>query len=498
MTNAVQAAREFLRNALDARSQWDHRPLPSIRILAEQAGVSRETMRRAAHELAQEGSVEISPSLGIRAAGHRAPERMLEHAAERTPRDRWSTVCERLRREILNGTFGPTHTLPAYKELCDTFGVSYRTLYRAIQTLCRQGLLVRYGRGYRVVTHTENRPRNTVVLIVVGDNRGTMRFPHLRSLPNFFSLHNECVSRNLQLEIVTVSPAGDLITCITGDETVLHKGAHHVLGYIVWASFFPKNQLLDFLHARLAPTELPIAFVDDSGDMRPVDRTHGVRWFLPTLGFEAGEMIARTLLQKEHRHVAILHTDSDAGVYRRRAEGIKAVFAAASMESNVLEVKIDPRPPVSHAAMRKLTSQATRNRSDTHTEVWAMRALAEQHFRDIDKLVYGDIIREALMRELTRLIRNTRITAWVGLTDVVGVAAYNFLKSLGDEYERKIAVFGFDNSTDSLCYGLSSFDFNGRALAASAVSYVLRPAHFRGEPNPLVVPGFVVERRSSW
>lgn len=500
MPRPVERARGYLGQVLEESREHI---LPSLRVLAHRAGVSRETMRRAAKALADDGMLLVTPGAGIQ---RRLPGRVDAPSTPTRPRDRWRAVRDSLRRDILRGGYRADGALPTNGALSERIGVNYRTLDKAIQALCQEGLLTRHGNTYRIVTHTVSAARNTVVLIVLGNREGHLRFVHPRALLNFHYLNSECRVRGLQLEVVTVSPSNEVISFLNGNDTVLSGRAGTVLGFILWADFPPRDLLLNVVYTHLASLAQPVAFVDESSDTRPLSSAHRVRFFTPTLGFEAGEAVARMLLSRGHEHVAILHSSLQAGVLQARVEGIRSVYAAAGLAGNVRMAAIAHQDVEEvHRGLSGKITELKRlieplGRPDAvgmQSPLWSLHTMVHRHAEDIIRQVRLDARSEALGPMLSSLYRQEETTAWIGTTDAAAITGLEFLQSQDRKHRKAIAVVGFDNSVESMSRGLTTYDFNGRSLAASALNYVLNPGAFHHEPNPMVVPGFVVERRST-
>lgn len=488
---ALSRARAYLETLLDSVEARDGRLLPGVRVLAGRAGVSRETMRRAALQCAREGKLDMCHGSGIRVPRPSAPAPLSDK-----PRERWRAVASRLRASVLRGTVGAKGVLPSAKELRLTLGVSHHTVGRAMRHLCEEGLVVRHGRGYRSAFHTAAPPGHALVLITGGDRWGRLRFPHPRSLTNLQFLQSACAVHNLELHIVVVTPSGDRLSYPTGDTTVLGPSAGHVLGHVVWIATGP-DQLLPAVREHLSARDLPVAVVDESAEQTAtVSSLRRARWFRPTLGFGAGREVGQMLLGDGHRRVSFLLSTPETPLMLQRLDGVRAAYRDAGLDGAVQVIRGEAQRATSLAGMRGAALAAVRSvRTDTFLG-WALKTLVTSHPDDLGHLLHDDLIREAFEPSLVQAFAHGDATAWVAETDRVALAAQAVVDSRHDR-ARRVAVVGFDNSTAALTHGLTSYDFNGRACAEAAVNYVLHPAQFRHQPNPAGIDGSVVRRRSS-
>ncbi|MFJ7071226.1 GntR family transcriptional regulator [Streptomyces sp. NPDC098781] len=120
--------------------------LPPQRRLAEEYGVSRDTVQRALHTLTAEGYVESRQGGGTRVL--RTPRTSTPAPAGRTAEQ----VVTALLSRIVDGTYPPGAMLPTQRELAGEFGISRDTIQRALRELNSQGYVEsRQGSGTRVL-----------------------------------------------------------------------------------------------------------------------------------------------------------------------------------------------------------------------------------------------------------------------------------------------------------------------------------------------------------
>ncbi|HEY1627607.1 MAG TPA: GntR family transcriptional regulator [Streptosporangiaceae bacterium] len=133
--------RLYVRLAKRLREQvGDMKPgdmMPSIAVLAEQAGMSRNTAGKAMRLLDGEGLIAGSRGACYVVAGE---EPTL-----------YGKLAATMRGQIQDGTYKPGDRMPSKPELRATAGVALGTAMHALRILAAEGLLVMVpGRGYHV------------------------------------------------------------------------------------------------------------------------------------------------------------------------------------------------------------------------------------------------------------------------------------------------------------------------------------------------------------
>jgi len=143
------------------------------------------------------------------------------------------------------------------------------------------------------------------------------------------------------------------------------------------------------------------------------------------------------------------------------------------------------------------------DRSDLRIDrIYSPEATGLPAYRPVALLDHGARVNAELRRCLLPLLREalevTGATAWIGASDSVALAALEFLaQSAG---RKRIAVIGFDNSFESLCNDLTSYDFNLGGYAAALLDFAVTGRRlYKQEDGPdfVELPGMVVERKST-
>ncbi|HEV8246346.1 MAG TPA: GntR family transcriptional regulator, partial [Polyangiaceae bacterium] len=142
---AVDAAVRFLRAGIERGIFGDGGRLPTMVELARCADVSKVSMTKAVAILVEEGLLDARRRRGILLRRHQ-PEPV---PTPRTP-SKAEAVAQDILRKYLRGVYGSNHVFGSLKELQASYGASFRTLKRALESLRRDGVIVPYGRGYRM------------------------------------------------------------------------------------------------------------------------------------------------------------------------------------------------------------------------------------------------------------------------------------------------------------------------------------------------------------
>lgn len=101
-----------------------------------------------------------------------------------------------------------------------------------------------------------------------------------------------------------------------------------------------------------------------------------------------------------------------------------------------------------------------------------------------------------LRRFFAGILKKKEITAWICADDKTGLAALSFLSEVGVKVPGEIAVVGFDNWPHDFLKGFSSYDFNMHGMVRQAIRMIANREEFENCPPIHSVEGFVVERRS--
>ncbi|MBD3242175.1 MAG: GntR family transcriptional regulator, partial [Chitinivibrionales bacterium] len=158
--------------------------LPTLAQLAAQAEVSHVTTHRVLAGLREQGIISSR-----RGSGYYLNEPLSspKTAAKLSAADR---TAQKLRRDLLSGALARTGPLPRRKELCSRYGVAYATLQKALDSLCRQGII--HADGATLAPRRLRRHASASIVQVGVAGRLYMTLPDKRIIDDNLSLENTC------------------------------------------------------------------------------------------------------------------------------------------------------------------------------------------------------------------------------------------------------------------------------------------------------------------
>jgi DNA-binding FadR family transcriptional regulator len=172
-------------------------------------------MLMAVRHLCSEGSLRTSHGRGttvVPMPAGAAPAR--EEPAERPCASGRSSTSARLQlrleRDIVNGRYQPGSLLPPAKELLQRYGVCHQTLRRALTGAEHDGRLQQARRRYRVPDLPQSAGRDTVVLVALGNQYGSLQVISPRVEEHLRTLERECARAGLRLAVYTYDQAARL------------------------------------------------------------------------------------------------------------------------------------------------------------------------------------------------------------------------------------------------------------------------------------------------
>jgi DNA-binding transcriptional regulator YhcF (GntR family) len=485
LKTAGKHALAYLQATIERFSCSNRQKLPSLATLASQAGVAENTMHKAVQLLKERGIIRADHRHGIRIVSLCQGETGDGGEPRGTRSER---LVLQLTEDIIGGKF-PPRSLPGSKELCTSYGVCYSTMKKALDNLVHGGVLVRYGRQYRLKTVPVSTRSNVLVLIFRGMGMDIVTMSDMQY--HFIKeLELLCSERGVEILPVFIYYTGTQLQGIEGLGDILKKKNKHVLGFHLLTEGIEYRYLLTIL-GTLAPFDKPVT-VMDMGEMGGdhIDRRN-VRVYSPLVGKTPGKRMANYLLANGHTRIAYFDLP-DAIIWSvNRFQGMldQARFHRKfHVERFVAENYSHPTVQMfeMETAMmeqyEKMLSSGSRliYRQTVHPIV----TLNRQYF-DLQALYH------ALQNAIGDNLQSGRFSAIAGANDEIAVCCLDICRKAGLKVPEDIAIAGFDDSRTAMMTGLTSYRFNIPGIAHRMVNFVLNPhdleKHDRYSDNGLVV-----------
>jgi DNA-binding LacI/PurR family transcriptional regulator len=389
--------------------------------------------------------------------------------------------------------------IPQIKELQRRYGVSYRTVAKALSATLRDGLIVGRGRGYAVPTPVSASRSSIRILFLFYIEQPLM--PSRESDRGLMSaLEQECLRNGVHFDCaaISASPQGVVMRSHEDVRPPSSRVRHDCAGvvYLVSSPQSVDNRIFSWL----AHTGKPLSIVDWHGGWDApayLKKEKAAQWIRSRTNRNAGLQVGHYLLGLGHKRIAFfspytapLATDLAAGLvqaaslaglpdaivdFTRNRQFSAEEFGAKVMARYNKYVDVGPGLPRDYTESHR---RLARSSWDVHE----------------DATLY-----EMLEPSFGQALTDRNITAWVGSDDTVALMAWSFLRAKKRSIPRDISLVGFDNTFDALQFDITSYDFGLGATASSALHFLLRPswsARVRGLSRPLI-DGSVIERGST-
>jgi hypothetical protein len=475
------------------------------------AGVGDAAMLKAVHRLRREGRLDVTRKRGIR----RVVDPGVSPAADdrsqprRLPRT-WEKLRDRIGTDVLLGTYPMGTVMPQPKQLRIRYGVSYRTLKKALDALVRQGVASPHGRTYRIPTVSPGQGSSTVVLLARGFPDGRLWPSSPRVPANLQFLESECVRLGLKLaRLPFYYVEADMhIRDRDVGSFVEPTDEGTVLGYLLWIAGMEREHL-SALMRRLVSLGKPVSLLfeaTEAGLRAEVLRNPLVRTCSMALSPQAGYDVGRHLLSLGHRKVAYVSPVHGGHVSQARLAGLRESFRAAGLSEGVCSSTLDTFPDhrgllMSWEEVRsEIDALLTGHMNGPARGNPALQHTLSQVSRHIEGAVRVEAQRSAVHPLLDSALADRDVTALVGDNDWTALACMHYLREKGVRVPGDLSVVGFDNSPDAFAQELTSYDFGGAAMVRAMLSHVLAPrlsAPRSRTFEPIEIDGFVSVRRST-
>lgn len=433
----------------------------------------------------------------------------------RPRRVRWQTIAEALERDVLQAAPWLESELSSTKRLCARFGVSYRTMRRALESLSDQKLVRRHLRGYVATAPRPVSAGGTVVLIARGNQPNRLVMMPPRGDVYIRALDAQCAHAGIRAMVSphwfvgrdSVAGAVDW----TDRENRLAR-QHTILGFVVIPTGLPP--LDDWLLPRLTALDLPTVVIDEAPPAASPKTGYraNLLWVAAVDSYAAGVAMGRYLYGLGHRRVAYFCPFSNRDWSFPRLLGMQSVFEAAGESEGVVPFLGVARegdratpPDLRDAIAERLVETAVQG---ALTNAEAVRGSFRAFCERMVEPVHGSIgwaAGESLPAAVTlyglasKALHAPGVTAWVGSNAMTALILDDFLTSRHVRIPDMMSVVGFDDTSLTATRRLTTYSFNPQAAVTLAMHHILSPAPLR-KPGPcrtVRVEGYVNARASA-
>ncbi len=475
----LRQAAEKARSMLEAGILDTEGVVHSVRNCAESWNVSTVTAHGVLKELAAENLVRKDSLRGRFVVVGREPP--VPDTVERRPAvSRHRYISEVLREEIVSGRFDPPFGFPIVAELCGRFSCSYYTLVRGLETLQKEGLLVRKGRKY-AVNRSSSPDSSRSRLCIMGRQKSL--------IDPFQSIFINATEQAL------LSSAGGTCRRIWSAEFSLP------------ADTLPSGFLLltpELYTRSVAALEYPVVVLNQPEEPLPGMPAHHT--VVGPDNEAASRTVADHLAFHGHRRIAFFSQLKPFAGHHwvdKRLAGLQTLFPTEkSHTSRRMDIVIQTEDLSSpdnltgkRTAMRDAIGSLTRNQK---WEQYVPENVTQKiFFRSADQVLNISNLGNAFEPHFRRIMEDTEISAWVCLNDQLAAVAFQFLSRVNIHRRENVALISFDNSSPAQLLGFTSYDFRYDKMGRLAVQYFLHPEMRPSRrENRVTAVGELVERLS--
>ncbi|MBD3321522.1 MAG: hypothetical protein GF350_10555 [Chitinivibrionales bacterium] len=511
---AVAGSINFIINGILTKKWGGDEFLPPIAVLAKDAGVSVVTMWKAVNVLKNEGVL-----LGVHGQRYRISHQAAEYCPhiedtiltiDTQPSSKgflWERIAQRVERDVLNGYYPVNQPFPSFKELQHRYNCTFTTCKKACEYLCVRGVIVPCNKTYMVPQVSARQSGSRIVLIIFSNIREEYKLEILNE-DLLRGLEAECSRAYVKLDISGYFMQNDRLSWIDlYGKSGGPQDSPDTLGYL----FVVVSPEIDpqIIIRYLTHFEKPVAVLDLVGgwEMAQFLRKRDFRFFSAAVSSRPGEEVARYLLNLGHRQIAYISPFHLSAWSHNRYSGLMKTFTTADPENKVLSLVFD-NPPVIHNFYRDQIGHAC----DLHGLQKSYEQWKEKNplymARALDPYFYFVIPERVMTRaELGSRLESLfdkaaeykEITAWVCANDDVALAAHDYLGRKKTAVPETLSLVGFDDSYESLRCGITSYNFNIRAIVRLMVRYLLNRQELphANSGKPVEVDGMIIERQST-
>ncbi len=492
---ALQKAIDYIRTMLDNGAWKPGDRLPSIRVLAQSAGISSVPMWKAVNQLAGEGTLEVLQGSGIRVKPY--PEE-----PSGVIRKGWLGLRDRIHKDILSGMYPPDSLMPSLKEMRVHYGVSFQTLKKALDNLAAGGSIAQSLRTYRVVSFSAQRTTATIVLLGWANPFVEMQTRTPWGAEFLRNCENLCSRMRINLKVVryTKKDGAVVYTDQNGNEAFKLHDTSSVLGYLLWAEC--PDELYRQVLSHTDSFKKPIAVLQEGSLLHLEDfakRNKFLKVFSIATGSNAAQNVAMYLLQNGHRNIAYISPFHKCDWSKARLHGLQEIYSRNGDDAKVNAYTVDflgythefreiIKPP--ELLMKKLLPGL-----DFSKWPKAFYRSVEKLRINLNKQLEYESVRGFTMPLLRKAAENEQCTAWVCASDYAASIALDYLEQIG----KKIAVIGFDDTFEAFKRGLTSYNFNIQGLVQSMLTHIVNPSSgIAKNSEAFEIEGILVKRRTTF
>lgn len=519
---SVSRAYTFISDSLVSGVWSEGEVLPSLAALAQSAGVSRHTMWKAIQLLKREGSCTVIER-GRIIAGSRQPRADTADAAGNLL---WKRKRILLEQDLVSGRFPEREAIPSIGELRSIYGTSYTTVRKILDSLIADHVLVPYGKSYRSALGAA-RLRPKTLTVISGEKIPQMVRRHESIIVRIFeTLQADCIRRGIDVELINLEfPDTSSPEAYAGMIPDRDDG----IGYITLVDVAADEPKFFALLEMLSRRKEPVAIFDTSNKFRLPFRLaiHPNLQVVKIASLTAGRDAANVLLNQGHSRIAFISLfhanewsiDRLAGLKRRcgRAGNNQGIVEHVSTEYRYAQDAVQQFSGIEKPTLRGqraktgrhggMPGQEEKNHEDglirqVKADLAAVRRLSGEpltpalsaRLRNILFEHAGDsLIALHLQPLLQQALDDRAASAWVMANDIQAIVALDFLARMNIRVPGDLSVVSFDNTIDAMERGLTSYDFNPRAIVYRMLSFIMQPRVFYSR-RPVEVAGVMVER----
>ncbi len=469
--------------------------LPSVRKLNAALNASAPAILKTLALLVQRGIIEKLPGGEGYCLSGFAPE--LPGLSNST-RSRPEQIAEELSRDIQCGIPISSDGFPTAHQLQLRFGCGHRSIKKALELLTLRGLIVRFGKTYRlpdnvyIPTHQKHIYLcGTSNALQYGDT-GVYVFIH--------SLERAILAMGwppLKIFILKNLSSND------HSEKLPEAAAYIVIKYR-----YPGGWKKKFLEKKSTPVII-VEPDENYGWNNSFQASHRQFLHLCPDNAYAGREMARVLYRNGHRHIAIFsHLASEQKIRcwdKLRVTGLCETFnritpgkqSGGSWEDASAQIF----GPDTVSKQLNFEGRAEKRFGKILQSILKefpfLSSLASEFHGSIHSIQSYITIGTSMFDFFEQALTDTKITAWVCINDELAILAKAYLTFKGKKIPDDISLASFDNSPASYRYGISSYHFSYEKMGNLSVQFIGKPQTIRsGKQGDFPIRGTFVVRNS--